>query len=294
MAGIAKYLWRSVPLFVLSAGLFAAQVGPHDAKMHVVEWWERTGYCAPDFLRHPYIDAQVTLICVVLFIAWGLMLLLLHRREQRRETKPATYMSPYDVVTYMADESRWGRRQDMFRGYDPEHSAAWGRTIIEKKNPRINAPSEFASEAARKGTPIVVFGTDVASGKITPIPHLFWMGNIFDWQTCTLPGMEGSTKPSLSQMPMTAPSYRKLQIDGAGVRKVWPPVPQWLKIWDKVLDMTGNDTDKRFDRLLKTMTQGEKPSARKSASTDQASGAASDACSSDTQTPPDTSEDASR
>ena len=50
----------------------------------------------------------------------------------------------------------------------------------------------------------------------------------------------------------------------------------------------------RFDRLLKAMTEGEPPNAGKKPSGDQASTAARDACSSDTQTPPDTSGDASR
>lgn len=49
----------------------------------------------------------------------------------------------------------------------------------------------------------------------------------------------------------------------------------------------------RFDRLLKAMTEGEKPSARKSAKAGQASGAERGAYSSDTQTPRDTSGDAS-
>jgi hypothetical protein len=49
----------------------------------------------------------------------------------------------------------------------------------------------------------------------------------------------------------------------------------------------------RFDRLLKAMSQGEphKASARKSAAADQASDAEQPACSTDTQTPQDTSGD---
>ena len=52
--------------------------------------------------------------------------------------------------------------------------------------------------------------------------------------------------------------------------------------------------NERFDRLLKAMTEGEAPSARKSAKAGRASGAAPPACSIDIQTRPDTSEDASR
>ena len=50
----------------------------------------------------------------------------------------------------------------------------------------------------------------------------------------------------------------------------------------------------RFETLLAAMLAGPAPSARKKPSTDQASNAADDACCDDTQTPPDTSEDASR
>ena len=52
--------------------------------------------------------------------------------------------------------------------------------------------------------------------------------------------------------------------------------------------------DDRFDRFLKAMSEGDAPSARKSASAGRASGAGRPACSNDTQTRPDTSEDASR
>ena len=51
---------------------------------------------------------------------------------------------------------------------------------------------------------------------------------------------------------------------------------------------------KRFDRLLKAMSQGEAPSARKSAKAGRASGVERGACSTDTRTRPDTSGDASR
>lgn len=51
----------------------------------------------------------------------------------------------------------------------------------------------------------------------------------------------------------------------------------------------------RFDRLLDAMLKGGPPTiGRKNASDDQASAEERDACSSDTQTPPDTSEGASR
>lgn len=52
-------------------------------------------------------------------------------------------------------------------------------------------------------------------------------------------------------------------------------------------DPRANPND-RFDALLRAMAP---PSERKKPSTDQALGEASSACCSDTQTPPDTSED---
>jgi hypothetical protein len=55
-----------------------------------------------------------------------------------------------------------------------------------------------------------------------------------------------------------------------------------------------NRDSNRFDALLKAMTKGEAPSARKKPSDGQASDAERDAYCSDTQTLQDTSEDASR
>lgn len=54
--------------------------------------------------------------------------------------------------------------------------------------------------------------------------------------------------------------------------------------------MADRDPNAKFDRLLEAMVP---PSERKKPSADQASGEASDAYCGDTQTPPDTSEDAS-
>lgn len=53
-------------------------------------------------------------------------------------------------------------------------------------------------------------------------------------------------------------------------------------------------TNSRFERLLTAMASGGAPSARKRSSAGRASDAGRAACSSDTQTPPDISEDASR
>ena len=59
--------------------------------------------------------------------------------------------------------------------------------------------------------------------------------------------------------------------------------------------MPDDDPIARFDALLHAMAHGQPPSsARKKPSTDQASHGDASACSSDTQTLPDTSADASR
>lgn len=62
----------------------------------------------------------------------------------------------------------------------------------------------------------------------------------------------------------------------------------------KTTNQPPEDWEPSFDRLLKAMAEGEAPSGRKSTSSGQASGEEPDACSSDTRTPRDTSEDASR
>ena len=54
-----------------------------------------------------------------------------------------------------------------------------------------------------------------------------------------------------------------------------------------------DDPNSRFNRLLRAMLGGPAPSAQKSESSDQASDEEHPACSSDTQTPRDTSEDVS-
>jgi hypothetical protein len=55
-----------------------------------------------------------------------------------------------------------------------------------------------------------------------------------------------------------------------------------------------SDPNKLFDALLTAMVHGEAPSAGKKSSSEEASSEERDAYCSDTQTPPDTSEDALR
>ena len=55
-----------------------------------------------------------------------------------------------------------------------------------------------------------------------------------------------------------------------------------------------NETNERFDRLLKAMVSGPPASGQTTPTADQASGEEQHACSTDTQTPPDTSEDGDR
>ena len=62
----------------------------------------------------------------------------------------------------------------------------------------------------------------------------------------------------------------------------------------KITPPPANEWEGGFDRLLSAMAAGEAPSAQQKRSSDQASGEPPDPCSSDTQTPRDTSEDASR
>lgn len=54
--------------------------------------------------------------------------------------------------------------------------------------------------------------------------------------------------------------------------------------------MPDEDPNARFDALLQRMAHGQAPSGQTTKPADQASDAARDACSSDTQTPRDTSE----
>ena len=54
------------------------------------------------------------------------------------------------------------------------------------------------------------------------------------------------------------------------------------------------DSENRFDALLKAMSEGEAPSAGKKPSTPPASSSGDGGDCGETQTPPDTSEDASR
>lgn len=217
MAGLAKIIWRGLPYAVVTAVAFMAQVAPHEAKAHVVEWWERTGAPAPQFLQHPHIDAQVTTTCIVLLILWTGVLWLLHRRERQREGAPVDYMTPHEAIHYIADESCWGWKKRR----EKRPGTAGGQPVMLKAMALLEAPAEFQREAQREGSAVRVWGTLEWSAKSEPIPHTFWMANGLCPDQIFYPERLSRTQPSIAFAGSNPQRYERLKIDRAGVRKTW-------------------------------------------------------------------------
>lgn len=126
---------------------------------------------------------------------------------------PVAYMSVYEAVHYIADESAWGRRL--------RHASVSGGHMT-----LLNAPIEFEDKAGLDGSKVRVWGTFQHSAQTHLLPHTFWLSNVLDTYACFNPGSDGRTEPKVVFAGSNVVRYEHLKIDRNGVYKTWPkPAP---------------------------------------------------------------------
>jgi hypothetical protein len=138
-----------------------------------------------------------------------------HRRAQVEvppqpiEIKPdeSPYMEGYEVISYMADESAWGKMIE--KAISPNGM---------RYKPRIQAFVEFR-ERAQNGD-IGVLGRLGGSGQHQEIPATYWLSGGLDFNT-TQRQQSSDTAPAIPQGDRI-PIYRNVVINRADVYKAWP------------------------------------------------------------------------
>lgn len=118
-------------------------------------------------------------------------------------TSLPTYLTAYESVHYMADESEWGYGQEAAQAL-------------------LNAPSEF-KERASEGK-IRVYGASPTTGQHEQIPKTHWMSHAFDLSTVYQPEANCKTVPATYQASLseTPTGYSDLKVVAEDVSQVWP------------------------------------------------------------------------
>ena len=154
----------------------------------------------------------------IVIAAWLFLTWLTWPARREGAAAPVTYMSPHQVIHYMADEAEWGwcKRRERKPG------KAGGDPVMFKAMALLEAPSEFRREAQREGTPVRVWGTKSFSAKSELIPHTFWMANGLCPDQIFYPERLSQTQPAIALAGIGNEIYERLKIDGRGVHKAWP------------------------------------------------------------------------
>jgi hypothetical protein len=117
------------------------------------------------------------------------------------------YMTAYEALHYLADDSEWG---DQIRQYIDEMDK-----ITIRKNPLLEAPSEF-KRIAEQGK-IETIGRLNGDGPHVPIPATYWMSAILVLKD--------------REISESIPAVKDIKIVRADVERAWPPPPKGIKKW---------------------------------------------------------------
>ncbi len=129
------------------------------------------------------------------------------------------YLTPYETVHYLADESQWGALKEAER--TPEGL---------RKNVLLEAPLEFQKRAAEGK--IRVYGINALSSTHELIEKTYWMTYGFYFETLfKSPYDECHTWPTISERPRNLLIYSHLKIEADDVYRTWPRhIEQWVPI----------------------------------------------------------------
>lgn len=319
---------RAGPGVVLALLVGAASLSPSDATSSLAGWWKLTGRTPPEWLNNPTIDGQVVAVGVALFVLWLVALFMTRERDGPDFDDVDEWSVSADLGNVMCVQrgpkdlyvfkqgcrfanlsSSQAREIDVEMRVPTTHSGlpiwtlsttntfrfpyheALGAKGIEnaadhrfmrwlkvpiriEPNGVVEGQIEFEIHHSKALEGLQIYEhVDFSAGEITLIDRRTGMRRTFRSDRCY---------DALKQR-----AYR----GRVGQPETWR---QWRARMKSKARRRMNKLTDRFDQLLKAMTQGEKPSAGKTAATRPASDAEPSADCGDTQTPPDTSEDASR
>ena len=161
---------------------------------------------------------------------------------------PSDYMSAYQAVHYIADESQWGATRNAQVSEDGT-----------RRNALIDAPSEFQSRAAEGK--VKVFGASPETGRHELIPKTHWMSYGLDLSTVYKPDAAGRTTPATFEAGFHGARdgkhrYSDLKIEAADVRRVWPRRMDFDTAFDEAFEEASLTRDEAISALWKLRSVG--------------------------------------
>jgi hypothetical protein len=155
-------------------------------------------------------------VIAVLFIFYDLVGWFRRKRHGKRadrDHKDSKYMSAYEALHYIANDSCWGKRLRTVTSVieDDSHKGA-----ILKKNPIFDAFSEFSRGASESN--IEVLGRKDGNGPPVHIPQTDWLVIGIDHNTLIRRQTSQTTQITASG---TVPFYTDLKILREDVYRVW-------------------------------------------------------------------------
>jgi hypothetical protein len=153
-------------------------------------------------------------IVFLAFLQWPSLLKFRHNKEPKTSMStpsagdvavaPPSYLTAYQVVHYLADESQWGSQR-------------------ETLNALLHAPVEFRERAAEGK--LMVYGANSITHLHEPIAKTFWMSCGLDISTIRHPSLTSRTAPATLESSVAAdsiPIYSGLNIEAEDVYRTWP------------------------------------------------------------------------
>lgn len=201
----------------------AAQNGPAEASSNLKAWLNLAGInSAPSTVFGVPLDTaglMAALLVVVVSLIWFFW-------PDKSNTKFLGYMTPYEVIIYLANSTAWGAKVRAWRGY----AEFKGQRIEARKSAMDEAFEEFQSKAQQPTTKIKAWGLKDGKGEPVEIPPSFWITNGFHF-TDTISGMPSRTAPTVHRSYEECeqmPRYSDIRVERWGVERTW------RRIWNPV------------------------------------------------------------
>jgi len=158
------------------------------------------------------------------------------------------YLTAYEAIHYLADESQWGADTDSYMSADGL-----------KRNALIDAPREFQARAAEGR--IRAYGASSKTGNHELIPKTHWMSYGLDLSKIYKRDAVCSTTPTTFEAGFHAARggkhiYSDLKIERADVYQVWPPHKEAEAEFDEAFEWAALSREEAISILWKLRKSG--------------------------------------
>lgn len=221
-------MWKHVNRAVMVSGLIGGVIVAISSRSIPASIIEADGYLVtnlkwagwqhpPEALASRATDHwAVGLGIFLMLVALVLWLVSVSDRRADRHPKPVRYMTLFEAVHHLSEESEWGWKARQVR----KAGFVRGCPVTMEINATLEAPIELQGQASREGTLVRIWGTRAWTAETEAINHSFWLSNGFHLDGCINSSVEGRSEARV--YASNALVYERLRFDWDGVMKTWP------------------------------------------------------------------------